>query len=140
EDYLKHYFADATVYMFYVINILVIITIVAMLFTFMFKFLPDGRVHWKDALKGALFTSVFFMLGKAGIGYYLGHSHVASMYGAAGSIIIILLWVYYSSIILYFGATFTKEYAHLYGGKIIPKRYAVFVETKEIEPKKVVDE
>ncbi len=136
-NYLVQIFAGASVYMVYAINRVFIIAIVAMLFTFMFKYLPDGKVKWKDAIKGAIFTSIFFMLGKAGIGYYLVHSHMASMYGAAGSLVVLLLWIYYSSVIIYFGATFTKVYAHLYGGKIIPGSYAVYLETKEIEPKKL---
>lgn len=124
-NYLVHFFADASVYMVFTINQIVIVAIVAMLFTFLFKFLPDGNVKWKDAIKGAVFTSILFMLGKAGIGYYLVYAHVASMYGAAGSLVVLLLWIYYSSVIIYFGATFTKVYAYLYGGKIIPRSYAV---------------
>ena len=83
----------------------------------------------KDAIMGAAFTSVFFMLGKACIGYYLVHSSMASMYGAAGGLVVLLLWIYYSSVIIYFGATFTKVYAELYGGKIIPRSYAILLET-----------
>jgi membrane protein len=124
-NYLVQFSAGASVYMVFAINQIFIIAIVAMLFTFMFKYLPDGKVKWKDAIKGAVFTSIFFMLGKAGIGYHLLHSNVSSMYGAAGSLVVILLWIYYSSVIIYFGATFTKEYAYLYGGKIIPRSYAV---------------
>ena len=88
----------------------------------------------KDAIKGAIFTSFLFILGKAAIGYFLGHFHTTSTYGAAGSLVVLLLWIYYSSIIIYFGATFTKVYAYLYGGKIIPRPYAVHLETKEIMP------
>lgn len=134
-NYLVHFFADASVYMVFAINRIVIIAIVATLFTFVFKYLPDGKVKWKDAIKGAVFTSIFFMLGKASIGYYLVHSHMASMYGAAASLVVLLLWIYYSSVIIYFGATFTKVYAYLFGGKIIPASYAVYLEMKEIKPK-----
>ena len=136
-NYLIQFFAAASVYMVFAINRIFIIAIVAMLFTFMFKYLPDGKVKWKDAMRGALFTSIFFMLGKAGIGYYLIYSHAASMYGVAGSLVVLLLWIYYSSVIIYFGVTFTKVYAYLYGGKIIPRSYAVYLETKEIEPDKL---
>jgi membrane protein len=135
-NYLVHFLADASVYMVFAINRIVVIAIVAVLFTFVFKYLPDGKVKWKDAIKGAVFTSIFFMLGKASIGYYLVHSHMASMYGAAGSLVVLLLWIYYSSVIIYFGATFTKVYAYLYGEKIIPLSYAVDLETKEIGPGK----
>lgn len=125
-------FAGAGIYIVFAINRIFIVAIVATLFTFMLKYLPDGKVKWKDAIKGAIFTSTFFMLGKAVIGYLLGHINVASTYGAAGSLVVLLLWIYYSSVIIYFGATFTKVNAYLYGGKIIPRPYAVFLETKEI--------
>lgn len=133
-NYLVHFFADASVYMVFAINRIVVIAIVAIFFTFVFKYLPDGKVKWKDAIKGAVFTSIFFMLGKGAIGYYLVHSPIASMYGAAGSLVVLLLWIYYSSVIIYFGATFTKVYAQLYGGKIIPGSYAILLETKEMKP------
>lgn len=135
-NYLVHFFGDDGVYMVFAINRVVIIAIVAVLFTFLFKFLPDGKVKWMDAIKGAIFTSSFFMLGKAGIGYYLLHSHMESLYGAAGGLVVLLLWIYYSSVILYFGAVFTKEYAYLFGGKIIPRSYAVYLETNEIKTQK----
>lgn len=125
-NYLVNFFAGASIYMVFAINQIVIVAIVAVFFTFLFKFLPDGKVKWNDAIRGAVFTSIFFMLGKAGIGQYLVYAKVASMYGAAGSLVVLLLWIYYSSVIIYFGATFTKEYAYLYGGKIIPGSFAVF--------------
>jgi membrane protein len=131
-NYLVHFFPDASIYLVFTINRVVIVAIVAILFTFLFKYLPDGSVRWTDAIKGAIFTSIVFMLGKAGIGYYLIRSHIATMYGAAGSLVVLLLWIYYSSVIIYFGATFTKVYAYLYGGKIIPKSFAVFLELKEL--------
>ena len=128
-NYLVKFFAGASVYMVFAINRLFIIAIVATLFAFMFKYLPDGKVKWKDAITGAVFTSIFFILGKAGIGYYLVYSHMASIYG---SLLVLLLWIYYSSIIIYFGATFTKVYAHRYGGKIIPGSYADYLDANEI--------
>lgn len=131
-NYLVHIFGDASVYMVFAINRVVVIAIVAVLFTFMFKYLPDGKLKWKDAMWGAVFTSTFFIIGKAVIGYYLVHSHMASVYGAAGGLVVLLLWIYYSSVILYFGATFTKVHAHLYGGKIVPRSFAVPFETREI--------
>jgi len=82
---------------------------------------------------GSTFTALLFMLGKSGIGFYLGSSSIASTYGAAGSLIVILLWVYYSALILYFGAEFTKVYAYTFGKKIIPNDYAVYVENQEVE-------
>jgi membrane protein len=127
-NYLVRFFAGASVYMVFAINQLFIVAIVATLFAFMFKYLPDGKVKWKDAIRGAILTSIFFLLGKAGIGYYLIYSHMASIYG---SLVVVLLWIYYSSIIIYFGATFTKVYAHLYGGKIIPRSYAGYLDNRD---------
>jgi len=131
------YFPDATIYLFYVLNILILYLTTSMLFAIIFKALPDGSIAWKDALIGAGVTSFLFMLGKFAIGFYLGNSTVATVYGAAGSVVIILVWVYYSAIILYFGAEFTKVYAGLHGKKIIPKRYAVAIQKEvfEIESK-----
>jgi membrane protein len=119
-------FVNAGVYMVFVIDRIIIITIVAMLFTLILKYLPDGKVKWTDAIKGAIFTSVFFMFGQAIIGYFLSHLNVSSAFGAAGSLVILLLWIYYSSVIIYFGVTFTKVYAYLYGGKITPSSFAIF--------------
>lgn len=131
------YFPDSTIYLFYVLNILILFATTTILFSIIFKTLPDGDIHWKDALIGSSFTSFFFMFGKFAIGFYLGSSTVATVYGAAGSVIIILIWVYYSAIILYFGAEFTKVYANAHGNKIIPNAYAVGIKVEVTElPKK----
>lgn len=131
-NYLIRFFPESGVYMVYAINRVFIIAISATFFACLFKYLPDGKVKWKDTIRGALITSVFFMLGKAAIGYYLVHSHVTSLYGAAGSLVALLLWIYYSSIIIFFGVTFTKVCASLYGGKIIPLPFAMSIETKGV--------
>lgn len=130
-------FPKDSVYLFYIINILLVFGIITTLFTIIFKTLPDGKVALRDCVIGASFTSFLFMIGKFAIGFYLGSYNLASIYGAAGSIIIILVWVYYSAIILYFGAEFTKVYALIHGQKIIPNRYSVqiFKENKIEEPK-----
>ncbi|MEL1255476.1 YihY/virulence factor BrkB family protein [Flavobacterium sp. DGU38] len=128
---LKIYFPESTVYLFYVINILIVLGSIALLFAIIFRTLPDGNIKWKDAFIGAGFTSVLFMIGKFAIGFYLGSSTIATVYGAAGSVIIILVWVYYSAIILYFGAEFTKVYAKILGGNISPNDYSVEIK-KEI--------
>jgi membrane protein len=130
---MQHYFAMLTVQVFFVLNLLMVFIVIAVLFTVIFKTLPDGKVNFWDALKGACFTAFLFMLGKFAIGAYLGNSNITTIYGAAGSVVVVLLWVYYSSIILYFGAEFTKVYAHMYGKSIIPNDYAVHFEKKEIE-------
>lgn len=130
---LQVYFSHITVQVFYILNLVLVFSVITTLFSIIFKMLPDGKVSWKDSIRGAAFTASLFMIGKFLIGYYLGHSSVTSIYGAAGSVIVILLWVYYSSIILYFGAEFTMVYACMFGKKIIPNNYAVFIEKREIE-------
>lgn len=136
SDRLTLYFPDSTVYIFYVLNIIIILVIISVLFAIIFKVLPDGKIKWKDSFIGAGFTAVLFLIGKAAIGYYLGRSNLGATYGTAASVIIILTWVYYTSIILYFGAEFTKVYALEFGGGIVPNETAVFIikrEAKEIE-------
>ena len=135
SDNLKLYFAHVTVYLLYVMNMTLILVIITSLFTVIFKVLPDARIRWKDALTGAFFTALLFLLGKVLIGIYLGNSKIGLTYGASASVVIILTWVYYSSIILYFGAEFTKVYALRHGGGITPGPNAVYIikrEAKEI--------
>ncbi len=132
---LTVYFPGQMVYLFYVINLLAVFLIIVFLFTSIFRTLPDGKVILKDCIIGASFTSVLFMLGKLAIGYYLGNSSIGSLYGGAGSVILILLWVYYSAIILYFGAEFTKVYAITHGHGIVPNAYSVKVIKQEVELK-----
>jgi membrane protein len=130
-NYLSRYFSEFSEIMVQITDSVLTFVITTLLFSTMFKILPDAKIKWKDVLVGGVITSVFFTLGKLGIGYYLGSSNIASVYGAAGSIMIIMVWVYYSSIILYLGAEFTKVYAKLYGGKIFPNEYAVWIKTEE---------
>lgn len=133
---LAEYFPKDTVYLFYFLNILIVFFIITLLFTVIFKTLPDGKVALRDCVIGASFTTFLFMIGKFGIGAYLSRSVIASWYGATGSVILILVWVYYSAIILYFGAEFTKVYAITHGKKIVPNAYSVQIikEKTEIEP------
>lgn len=95
----------------HVLNVLVSLTGITGLFAMMYKVLPDTAVAWRDVWLGALVTSFLFTVGKLAIGFYLGQASVASSYGAAGSVVIVLLWVYYSSLILYLGAEFTHVYS-----------------------------
>lgn len=132
-DYLTHYLPQVQLHLAYVINYVITFATISLLFAIIFKLLPDARVKWKDVWVGALTTAVLFMVGKFAIGFYLGKSKVSSTYGAAGSIIIILLWVYYSATILYFGAAFTRAYTHYIGRHIHPNDYAVYVRQMEVE-------
>lgn len=128
---LKIYFPDLSVYMLFAGNYILTFIVITVLFGTIYKVLPDAKIGWKDVTVGALATAILFMIGNFAIGLYLEHSTLASTYGAAGSIIIILVWVYYSSTILYFGAEFTQVYAHHCGTKIIPKQYAVITKKNE---------
>lgn len=128
-----YYFPDVPVQVFNLISIGVTFIVIAVLFGIIFKFLPDVKIAWRDVRTGAFFTSLLFMLGKYLIGLYIQTTGTGSAYGAAGSIIVILVWIYYTSAILYFGAEFTEVYAENYGRKIEPADYAVHVEQKEIE-------
>lgn len=130
---LAEYFPQDIISLFYAANILIVFIIITLLFTVIFKTLPDGKVVLRDCLIGASFTAFLFMIGKFAIGAYLGSSSIASVYGAAGSVILILVWVYYSAIILYFGAEFTKVFAYTHGQKIIPNIYSVQILKQKIE-------
>jgi membrane protein len=107
--------------------------IVAALFAMIFRFLPDVKIRWADVWVGAAFTAVLFLLGKWALGLYLGSGAAGSAYGAASSLITLLLWVYYSAQILLFGAEFTQVYINQFGGRARPDDYAVRIERKEIE-------
>jgi membrane protein len=111
-------FIGTSVMLTYMLDIVMSFALITALFALIYKFLPDVRVQWRDVWIGAALTAVLFALGKSLIGIYLGHSSVSSTYGAAGSVIMILLWVYYSSLILFFGAEFTQVYASQSG--VIP--------------------
>jgi membrane protein len=132
-DRLQESFPHVTVVLIYIVNLLLTFVITTLLFGIIFKVLPDAIIKWKDVLTGAIVTALLFMLGKFAITFYIGRSNFGTTYGAAGSIVILLSWIYYSSIILYFGAEFTKSWANLYGGHIEPSHYAVWVKQIEVE-------
>jgi membrane protein len=101
--------------------------VITVLFAMIFKILPNVRIGWGDVWIGAAVTSLLFVLGKFLIGFYLGASSITSAYGAAASVVIVLLWVYYSACILFFGAEFTKIYASKFGSGIIPNHRAMLL-------------
>ena len=106
------------------VNVLASLTVTTALFALLYRFLPDVRLHWRDVMTGALVTAVLFTIGQQLIGLYLGQSSVASSYGATGSVMILLLWVYYSCQILLFGAEFTRVYAQRHGVRPRPESFA----------------
>lgn len=133
SDVLARYLSFLGVVLIYIINFAITFSVLTVLFAIIFKVLPDAKIKWKDVRTGAIFTTILFFIGRFLIGLYIAKTGTASTYGAAGSIIVILVWIYYSSAILYLGAEFTQVYSELYGGKIIPAEYAVHVEQKEVE-------
>jgi membrane protein len=111
-----------------ILNIVLSLVMITLLFATIFKFLPDAKIAWRDVWIGAFLTALLFTIGKFALGLYLGKSGVASSYGAAGSLIVLLLWVYYSSQILFFGAEFTQVYANRFGSRVAPADNAVPVQ------------
>ena len=111
-----------------ILNSVLSLAVITLLFAMIFKFLPDAKIAWHDVWIGALITAALFTVGKFALGLYLGKSGVDSSYGAAGSLIVLLLWVYYSSQILFFGAEFTQAYANRFGSHVAPADNAVAVQ------------
>lgn len=137
-DQLQLYFPDLTVFFMDAVNFALSFTIIFILFGIIFRTLPDVKIEWKTVRVGAFFTAILFVIGRYGIGLYLQSSGTESTYGAAGALVLVLLWVYYTAAILYFGAVYTREFAVANGIPIKPADYAVYVEEKERE--RVVNE
>lgn len=128
---LQHFLGDADAFLLKGANFLLLFVVVTFVFFVIYKVLPDAKIHWRDAMVGAVFTSVLFIIGKYLISYYLGMSKSINAYGAAASVILVLTWVYYSSMILYFGAEFTEAYARSHGKSIKANRNAVHILKQE---------
>jgi membrane protein len=129
---IQHFFPGINV-IIYAINLGITFIVITTLFGIIFKVLPDVKISWKDVRSGAIFTALLFMLGQYLIGLYIQYFANSSAYGAAGSIIVILTWIYYTSAILYIGAEFTQVYAEAIGSKIEPAEYAVAIKQTEVE-------
>jgi membrane protein len=123
---LKEAFPDVAVVVLYIINLIITLGVTTILFAIIFKVLPDIRIKWKAVWPGAIATAILFMIGKFLISVYIAKSNIGSTYGTAGSLVILIVWIYYSSIILYFGAEFTKAYALQKGVDIVPTEYAIW--------------
>jgi len=130
SNWIKVDSSEFMVVIFEIVNFILSLAIISALFALMFKILPDAKIEWKHVWLGAFFTGVLFTLGKTGLAFYFGKANPASGYGAAGSVILLLLWVSYSSLILFFGAEFTAAYAHMNSGVIAPTGIAVVDKTK----------
>jgi membrane protein len=114
-DYIQRRFPDILLYIIYLINILLSIGIISTLFALMFQYMPDTKIRWKTVWIGSIITASLFVFGEFLLGLYFGKSNPGSTYGAAGSIVLVLLWVSYSSLIFFFGAEFTRQYSIMYG-------------------------
>ncbi len=132
-DYINRLVSDLAVYVSMALEALINFAVISLLFGVIFKFLPDVRIRWKDVRAGALFTAALFMLGRFLIGFYIQTTGQGSTYGAAGSLIVLLVWIYYTAAILYVGASFTRAYAEHYGIRIAHAEFAVHVEERETE-------
>jgi len=113
-----------------VVNALISLGVTTLLFALIYEVVPDVKIRWRDVWVGALATAVLFTLGKLGIALYVSRSTVASPFGAAGSIVALVVWVYYSAQILFFGAELTQVYARRHGARIVPDANAVLVQRK----------
>lgn len=133
SDQLNRIFPGVSVWLVSGLNFAVSTVVVTLLFSVIFKVLPDVKIAWKDVRWGGFFTAILFMIGRFVIGLYIEKTATGSAYGAAGSLIVILTWIYYMAAILYFGAELTQAYANHFGIKIEPSDQAVFVEEKEQE-------
>lgn len=142
SEWIRLHLPEFMLFVFRLINFLLSFGVIAVLFALMFRILPDARIRWKDVIIGSVVTSLLFVLGKFALGIYFGKANPASTYGAAGSIVLLMLWVSYSCMILFFGAEFTKQFAVHFGRKIEPTQDAELIalpEDKELVVEKQIE-
>jgi membrane protein len=125
-DVLKQYLPGGAL-IWQILGYVISLGIIILLFAMVYRFLPDVHLKWSDVWLGAIVTAVLFVLGQVALGFYLGLTNFSSTYGAASSIVVLLVWIYYSAQILFFGAEVTQVYARDYGSGIRPKQHAMFV-------------
>lgn len=132
-DYVNRLWSGPPIlsYLLHMIDLLISFGMITLLLAMLFRVLPDAKIGWKDVWLGAAFTASLFIIGKFVIGMYLGRSRIGSIYGAAGSLAILLVWIYYHSQIFFFGAEFTRAYADVYGSKIEPEEHAMRITEHE---------
>jgi len=131
-DYLQRIWPDAAVLVIRLVDFAISLAVTTTLFAMIYRFLPDAIIRWRDVWIGALITATLFVLGKFLIAFYISYANPGSAFGAAGSAIVLLVWINYSSLIIFFGAEFTQEFADAFGQKVQPKAHAVRVETREV--------
>lgn len=132
NERLMALYPDLTVLLLKIVGVVLNIAVTVSIFLLIFKVLPDAKIKFRDVTIGAIVTTVLFLIGQYGISIYLSTSKIATLYGAAASVLLLLVWVYYSATIVYIGAEFTKAWANELGGKIYPDEYAVSTRTIEI--------
>jgi membrane protein len=125
SSWVAYYFSETFNIVFRILDLSLSLGVVTFLFAAIFKFLPDAKIPWRDVWVGALVTALLFVIAKFALGLYFGHSNPASAYGAAGTVILLMLWVSYAGLILLFGAEFTRIYADRRGAQIKPLEFAV---------------
>jgi membrane protein len=130
SNYLLQLLPELPINVLSFVNTALIFFVISFLFSVIFKMLPDVRIKWKQVWPGAFVTSALFLLGKFLIGIYISNTNTVSLYGAASSIIVLLLWIYFSAAILYFGAEFTRAYIEYHGKNIEPNSYAEYSEKR----------
>ena len=123
--WVQLHWSQSWLLLFHTLNFIFSLSIITFLFALMFKILPDAKIKWRLVWIGAFITSLLFVIGKTLLGLYFGNANPGSSYGAAGAVILILLWTSYSSMIVFFGAQFTKVYSDYYYGKVAPSENAV---------------
>ncbi|MEJ7646966.1 MAG: YihY/virulence factor BrkB family protein [Chryseolinea sp.] len=123
-SWFEHHISDALTFLFYGIDLLISLAVITVLLASMYKFLPDAKLRWSDVWLGAILSSILFIIAKFGLGLYFGKAEPGSAYGAAGSIVLIMLWVSYTGLIFFFGAEFTRVYADRNGHKVKPAEIA----------------
>lgn len=131
-DQLQEWFPEVAIIVIHFVDFILSLFITSLLFGLIYRFLPDAIIRWRDVGIGAVITALLFLVGKYLIAFYIAQSDPGSAFGAAGSAIVLLLWVNYSSLIIFFGAEFTQEFADAFGQKVQPKAHAVRIETREV--------
>lgn len=125
STWVTNHFSESLIIILQIVNSILSLGILAVLFALMFKFFPDAKIKWRHVWIGSFVTAILFEIGKFALGLYFGKANPGSGYGAAGSIILIMLWVSYSSMIVFYGAEFTRAYAIMRDGNIPPDKNAI---------------
>lgn len=139
-SYLQRIMPDITVVLLRLVDFVLSFGITTLLFALIYRFLPDAIIRWRDVWVGAASTAALFVLGKYLLTFYISNANPGSAFGAAGSIIVLLVWIYYSSLIIFFGAELTQQYADCYGAHVVPKAHAVRIEVREVPPGESAEE